>query len=257
MIYKKILLTGGSGTLGNAILKSGIFQNVLSPTHKELDLCDKNSVSNFFQDNEIDAVIHCAAFTNLREFDKNSIEAVETNIIGASNLIGEILKIEKFKDRKIRFIHISTDGVYNRAKGNYSEISPTIPFDKYGWTKLGAECPVNLLSNFCIIRTSFFDPEKINFKESLDDIYSSKLPIKELVDAIKLLLESKFIGTINVGNRRISSYELYKKYLPNLKSCKLEDIKDSFSSELPRDSSMDVSLWEKIKDKETQNYKIL
>jgi len=34
MKYKKILLTGGSGTLGKAILKSGIFQNIISPTKK-------------------------------------------------------------------------------------------------------------------------------------------------------------------------------------------------------------------------------
>ena len=244
MKYKKILLTGGSGTLGKAILKSRIFQNVLSPTHEELDLCNKDSIRNFFQNNEVDAVVHCAANINMQEHEENLIRSIETNIAGTSNLVNEILK----KDKRIRFIHVSTDGVYNRTKGNYSEISPTIPFDKYGWTKLGAECSVNLLPNFCIIRTSFFEPEKINFKNSPEDVYSSKVPIKELVDSIKLLLESKFIGTINVGNRRISNYDLYKKYIPDLKPVGLEDIKDSFSSKLPKDSSMDVSLWEKIKN---------
>lgn len=243
MKYKKILLTGGSGTLGSAILKSGLFQNVLSPPHDELDISNKDSVSKFFQNNEIDALIHCAANTNMQECEENPIRAIQTNIKGTSNLVKEVLK----KDKRIRFIQMSTDGVYNRTEGNYSEISPTIPFDRYGWSKLGAECSVNLLSNFCIIRTSFFDLEIINFKDAPNDIYSSKLPLKELVEAIKLLLESEFTGTINVGNRRISNYDLYKKYIPDLKLCKLEEIQDELATKLPKDSSMNVSLWEKIK----------
>ena len=156
MEYKKILLTGGSGTLGSAILKSRLFQNVLFPSHNELDISNKDSVSKFFQNNEIDALIHCAANTNIQECEENPIKAIETNIKGTYNLVKEVLK----KDKRIRFIHISTDGVYNRTEGNYSETSPTIPFDKYGWTKLGAECSVNSLSNFCIIRASFFDLDK-------------------------------------------------------------------------------------------------
>ena len=99
----------------------------------------------------------------------------------------------------------------------------------------------------------FFDPEEINFKGSPDDIYSSKLPIKKLVDAIKFLLESEFIGTINVGNKRISNYDLYKKYVPNLKLFKLEEIQEELVTKLPKDSSMNVSLWKKIKEKEIQN----
>tara|TARA_Y100000310_G_scaffold167546_2_gene167415 strand:- start:55777 stop:56532 length:756 start_codon:yes stop_codon:yes gene_type:complete len=247
MKYKKILLTGGTGNLGSAILKSRIFQNILSPTHEELNISDKEEVSEFFKKNEIDAVIHCAAFTNLKEAEKNPLVAFETNVIGTSNLVGEILKIEKSQNKKIKFIHISTDGVYNRTEGNYSENSPTVPFDKYGWTKLGAESSVNSLPNFCIIRTSFFDPKKLNFQDSPIDAYSSRIPLKELVNAIKLLLESDFIGTLNVGQSRKSHYDVYKEFIPSLKPCKLEGIQNEVLHKLPKDSSMDVSLWEKIK----------
>ena len=83
-------------------------------------------------------------------------------------------------------------------------------------------------------------------KESPDDIYTSKIPVKKLVDAINFLLKSNFIGTINVGGFRKSFYELYKEFVPSLKPCKLKDIKDNLPIELPKDSSMDVSLWNKI-----------
>ena len=239
---KKILLTGGSGNLGGAILKSGKFQNLLTPSHNELDITRKQQIKDFFQDNEIVMVVHCAAVSNMKGYKENPVKAIETNIIGTSNLVSEV------KDKKIRFIHISTDGVYNRTKGSYSEKGETIPYDEYGWTKLGAECSVRTLRDYCIIRTSFFNPEKLNFSDSPTDVYSSKIPIDELVEAIRFLSENEFKGVINIGVPRISSYDLYKQFIPNLKQCKLNDLVDGLTENLPNDSSMDVSLWEKLKN---------
>lgn len=244
---RKIILTGGSGKLGKAIIALGLFEGIISPTHEELDISSKTSVRNFFEKCDFDTIIHCAAFTNLKEIEDKREEVIETNIVGTANLVMQTIIKEKESNKKIRFIHISSDAVYNRTEGNYSEKSPTIPFDKYGWSKLGAECSVNLLSDFCIIRTSFFEPEKLNFDKSPKDIYSSKLPINELVNAIKFLFESDFKGVINVGNKRISNYDLYKPYLLNLKPVKIDEIKDSLNVQLPPDYSMNISLWEKVK----------
>ncbi len=250
MKYKNIILTGGSGKLGKAILTSGILPGILSPTHRELDITGTTSLRNYFIGKSIDAVIHCAAFTSMPECEKYPEKAITTNVVGTTNLVNEVLK-KQTQERDIRFLHLSTDAVYSRDNGNYSETSPTIPNSVYGWSKLGAECAVNALKkNYCILRTSFFDPLKLNFPNAPDDVYTSKIAIDELVKAIKLLLESDFKGTINVGNNRVSNYELFKKYIPNLRPCKLEDIKNSLPFPLPKDSSMDVSLWERIKSKQ-------
>jgi dTDP-4-dehydrorhamnose reductase len=250
MEYKNILLTGGSGKLGTAILESKIFPELLSPSHEELDLCDVGSIRKFFNGRSLDAVIHCAALVSMKECEENPLKALNTNTTGTCNLVNEVLEKEKIQGNKIRLIHISTDAVYERSDGNYSETSSTTPNSIYGWTKLGAECAVNTLSNYCIIRTSFFDPKKLKFKEAPEDVYTSKLDIRELVEAIKILLESAFIGTINVGNRRISNYDLFKEYIPGLRSCKLDDIKGFLPVPLPKDSSIDISLWETIKKRE-------
>ena len=247
MEYKNILLTGGSGNLGTAILESRNFLGILSPSHEKFNLCDIDSIRNFLRGKSLDAVIHCAALTSMTECEKNPTNAINTNTIGTCNLVKEVLEKEGNQGNKIKFIHISTDAVYTRSEGNYSENSPTIPNSIYGRTKLGAECAVNTLSNYCIIRTSFFNPKKAKFTEAPDDVYTSKLDISELVDAIRTLLESDFIGTINVGNRRVSNYDLYKKYFPALKSCKFSQIENKLPFKLPRDSSMDVELWENIK----------
>ena len=236
MKYKNILLTGGSGTLGSNIINLNYIENIIAPTHDELDICNPYLIEKFFQSNEINAIINCVALARIKECEENPVKALETNVIGTSNLVKEVLRINK----SIRFVQISTDGIYQSIKGNYSEIDPTIPYSIYGWTKLGAECAVNLLPNHCIIRTSFFDPKKIKFKDSPEDAYTSKIPVKQLVKAISELLESDFVGTINVGGQRRSYYELYKEFIPNLKSCRLKDLKNNL---VPPDSSFDITLW--------------
>ena len=246
MKYKNILLTGASGKLGKAIAKSSYFASLLMPSREEMDITKPESIKNFFHNNDFDAVIHCAALARMRECEKDPTKAIETNIIGASNLVREVINKEKESGKKIRFIHISTDGVYAGTKENYSENDDTIPYNTYGWTKLGAECSVHALSNFCIIRTSFFDPENIKFENAAIDAYSSKVPINYLVKAISILVNHSFIGTINVGRERRSDYEHYKEFKPDIKKCNFEDMQKTVPFSLYKDSSMNISLWKKM-----------
>lgn len=246
MKYKKILLTGGSGKLGQAIASSGHFGLLLMPSRKELDITKFSVVEGFFNKHNIDAAIHCAALARMAECEQEPVRAVMANIVGTSNLVMAVLSKEKKLQKKIRFIHISTDGVYAGTKGGYSEKDAVMPYNKYGWTKLGAECPVNLLSDFCIIRTSFFDPNNIKFEESAVDAYSSKMHINDLAKAIHQMLESNFTGTINIGAGKRSDYERYKEYKPSLKPCKLKDILKRVPFNMPYDASLNTELWEKL-----------
>jgi len=246
MAISKVLLTGGSGKLGQAILYSGKFPQIETFDLDQFDLTKPETISRAFDGFEFDAVIHCAALARMSECEKNPILAIQTNIIGTSNLVSAVLANENKSGRSSRFIQISTDGVYAGTKGNYSELEATIPYNKYGWTKLGAECAVNLLSNFCIIRTSFFDPEDIRFADSASDIYSSKLPINELVEAIARMLEQKFVGAINIGGPKLSDFERYSQYKPELKSCSYNDIQAELSFKLAQDSSLDYTIFNKL-----------
>ncbi len=246
MKYSKVLLTGGTGTLGKHILQSGLFRNILAPGSREMDITEAASVDKFFEENDFDAVIHCAAMARVGECEKQPEKAVEVNIIGTSNVVAAVVRKEKMTKKKIRFIHISTDGVYQSTKGNYSEEDATAPYNLYGWTKLGAECAVMALPNFCIIRTRFFDTENIKYDEYATDAYTSMIPVGELVKAIAAIAENEFIGTINVGGERISDYELFKKYKQSIKQCKFEDIQGRTPFKLSKDASMDTSLWKKI-----------
>ena len=156
---RRVLLIGGSGTLGSCIIKSKIFKKIDAPKKKLLNLINKNSIRKFLF-KKYDLIINCAAVARMKECEKNPIKAIKINIFGTLNLINEIKNYEIFYGKKIRLIHISTDGVYPSIKGNYSENSKTKPYNVYGWTKLCSETFVKTLTNYVIIRTRFFDKKK-------------------------------------------------------------------------------------------------
>lgn len=247
MKYKNILLTGYPGNLGTRIIKSNKDLNILAPAIQELDIRRMEDVKSFFDSHKIDAVIHGAAIARMGLCEGNPINAIDTNIIGTCNLVNQVLRKESESHHSLRFVHISTDGVYPSKEGNYSEKSETIPYNKYGWTKLGAEACVNLLSNFCIIRTRFFIPENISYRESAVDMFTSKIPVNELVEAIYLLLNSDFRGTINVGGPRKSDYDIHRIFKPDIEPCRRQDMLKHLTFQMSIDASMDVTLWSHIK----------
>ena len=240
MTYQNILITGGSGKVGRKLLVSDLSKRtIIAPTSKEMDITNSKQVLNYFKKHKIDAVIHCAAFTDLKKCARNPQKAIEANIVGTSNIVNAVLK------KNARMIYISTDYVYPGTKGPYSEEDKTIPFTAYGWTKLGGECAVRTLKNYCILRTSFFEPENIHFDTAPSDAFFSKIPLQELIQAIKFLLDSKFIGVINVGQKRASMYHILKKHKTSMKAISIEDLPSSRA----KDSSLEIKLWEKVKRK--------
>lgn len=244
MEYKRILLTGASGKLGGAILRLGIFPNLLTPAHSELDITDFRSVDSFLASNPPDAVIHCAAMARMHECEKNPASAILANTVGTANLALSLLH----RAKNSRVLHLSTDAVYACTRGGYSELDETAPCNLYGWSKLGAERAISLLPNHCIIRTSFFDPNAIPFADAPTDAYSSKMPMGELVSALRPMLTSSFIGTINIGARRQSLHEIYSPYKPALKRATLAAVNKSSPAPIAKDASLDCSLWEKIRN---------
>lgn len=240
MKNKNILITGASGKLGKTIISIGINErNILAPSHSELDITNKKSVEDYFKKNQIDEIIHCAAIASVLKCDQDPNKAISTNSIGTAYLVEEALK-----NSKIRFLYISTDYVYPCENGKYKETDLVKPFTLYAWTKYGGELAVKNIPNHCIIRTSFFDPENIPFETAFTDSFCSKIPLKDIAENIIKLLDINFSGIINIGQDRISLYDLYKKYKPSIKPESMSELKENIKR--AKDSSLDVSLWRRI-----------
>ena len=198
----KILLIGGSGNLGSEILKSNLFKNIYAPPKKKLNILHTDQIRNTLNKINPNTIIHCASLARMKECEKDKSTAINNNILGTLNLIKQILEFQKNKKKSIKLIYISSDAVYPSIKGNYKESSELGPYNVYGWTKLSAEFLVKILSNYIIIRTRFYNKEKINYKFSASDIFTSQIDIKKLPQYIKYLLKEKYIGEINVGGKK-------------------------------------------------------
>jgi len=106
-----------------------------------------------------------------------------------------------------------------------------------------------MLKKYIIIRTRFFNKDKIKYKYSASDIYTSQLDIRLIPKYIGYLIKSNFIGIINVGGPRISDYKLYKKINNNLKPFKRKNLVKILKLKIAKDSSLNLRIFNKIKRK--------
>jgi len=163
----KILIIGKNGQLGKSINKI-ILKNQLHnhnqfvfTSRKELDLSIKDSIINYFNTNQFDIVVNCAAYTAVDKAESEEKKAKILNHIA----IQEIALL--LKNKKTKLIHISTDYVFDgEGKKPYKENDPPNPINVYGRTKLLGELAIikNMPKNALIIRTSWLYSEfNVNF----------------------------------------------------------------------------------------------
>ncbi|MDD4954807.1 MAG: sugar nucleotide-binding protein, partial [Candidatus Omnitrophica bacterium] len=89
---KKILITGANGMLGGALLASLKRYDVSGTDKDDCDITDKSSLAKKITGVEFDAVVHCAAYTDVDGAEKNAKEAFLINEEGTRNLTETINK---------------------------------------------------------------------------------------------------------------------------------------------------------------------
>lgn len=244
---KKILLVGGTGTLGSNIVKNNKFFNLDCPSSKDLNLKNFKSIKRFIN-NDYDIIIHCAGISRVKDCEENSKEAIEVNVVGTFNLVQAIKQFEKKNKKKIKLIYISSDAVYPSLIGNYKERSKILPYNVYGWTKYLSELIIKSLEQYVIIRTRFYTKNKFKYKDAATDIFSSMIDVNLLTNSIFLIIKKNFFGIINIGSKKKSDYKVYKIFNKNLIKCKSSDIIKKLNYKIGIDSSMDLTKYKKLKN---------
>ena len=65
-----ILLLGGSGNLGSAIIQSNKFKNIFYPKKNKINILNKKKIVNFLIENKIQTIIHAAGLARVRDCEK-------------------------------------------------------------------------------------------------------------------------------------------------------------------------------------------
>ena len=139
----KILVTGSNGRFASIMKKEyKKLKNYIFLDKRKLNILSKKSIRKNLIKYKPKMVIHLAALSRPMHLHyKNIQKSISINIIGTSNLVIECSKLN------IKLVHFSTQYVYPGLKGNYSENSPLLPMNNYAWSKLGAECAVQIYKN--------------------------------------------------------------------------------------------------------------
>ena len=150
----KILITGCNGQLGNEMQlleKENPQHTYFNTDVAELDITDQQAIETFVNENQIDGIVNCAAYTAVDKAEDNEDLCTLLNAEAPAYLAAAIGK------RGGWMIPISTDYVFDGSQHTpYSEDDDTCPDSVYGNTKLEGELNVQ---KFCaqamIIRTAW------------------------------------------------------------------------------------------------------
>ncbi len=167
---KKILVTGSKGMLATALLPLLSGYDTFGIDKDNCDITDIDSVNQLFEDKSFDAVIHCAAYTNVDGAEDEPKKALAVNAHGTRNLI------EAIKNKDCLFIYISTDYVFDGTKNEpYTEEDVPKPLSVYGSSKLEGEKNSSKIDQHIIIRTSWlFGPNGKNFVSTINNLSKQK-----------------------------------------------------------------------------------
>ena len=147
----RVLITGSAGQLGTDLVasakQSGL--EVIATSHADLDITQRDLVSQKIADSSPDAIIHAAAWTAVDLCESDSKKAMSINNDGTANVVSAARQIGA------RVIYISTDYVFDGTKATpYIESDLPNPQSVYGASKLAGEHKLDLNQD-AVVRISW------------------------------------------------------------------------------------------------------
>ena len=227
----RLLITGASGLLGiNLALEAMREHEVIGVDRGKLksapfqviktDLLHRNAIDSALDASQPDAVINCAALANLEECEEYPDRARILNAEIPGELANACAK------RNIRFIHLSTDAVFDGTKrGSYTEEDEPNPQSIYAQTKLDGERAVQEANPQAIIARVNFFGWSLGGRRSLAEFFVNNLSegnnvngftdvifcpmwVTDLSRTLIDMLEKNLSGLYHVvGSQAISKYQ--------------------------------------------------
>jgi len=179
---KNILVTGANGQLGQALKKIAADYPAFSFIYtdfNELDITSEEAVRHFFSQQEIHALVNCAAYTAVDKAESDEDLAFKLNFQAVLNLATVC------QEYNTQLLHISTDYVFNgESNVPYTEESDANPSSIYGSSKLrGEAAAVGSNPDTIVIRTSWLYSEfGVNFVKRMRELMQEKEHLNVVFD---------------------------------------------------------------------------
>jgi dTDP-glucose 4,6-dehydratase len=164
----KILVTGGAGFIGSAVIRHLIARGEAvvnvdkltyaatpealesaadSPAYafEKVDICDGAALRDVFARHRPDAIMHLAAESHVDRSIDDAAAFIQTNVVGTCRLLEVATAywrdLEGAAREAFRFHHISTDEVFGAlgAEGHFTEESPYRPNSPYSASKASSD----------------------------------------------------------------------------------------------------------------------
>lgn len=273
-----ILVTGANGQLGNemrivskASADKYIFTDVCEQEGNEttfLDITDLQAVRQIVEENNVNAIVNCAAYTNVDAAESAEELAEKLNATAPENLAKAMKEVNGL------LIQISTDYVFGKEPYNTPchEDQQGTPTGVYGLTKLHGEQKIIATGcNHVIIRTAWLYSEYgKNFCKTMLNLTGTKPQLKVVFDqcgtptyaydlalAITEILKKPVNGIYHYSNEGVCSWYDFTKMIAEYSGQTDCDIQPCHSDEFPSLVKRPAySVLDKTKIKETFGVKV-
>lgn len=236
-MLEKLLIFGGSGLLGShaTLYFEKIGFDVYSVYNKhsnfpnkkneiQLNVMDQSGLWNLLSTLSPDVVLNCSGLTSVEDCEAHPEQAKFLHETFPETLA------RYTANNTSKYIHISTDHLWEGERSFYKETDPTNPINVYGKTKAkGEQLVLTENPSSLVIRTNFFGNglnwrqsfsdwviEKLKLNEKFygyNDIYYTPISIPYLLEFLNRVLELDCNGTFNIaGSERVSKYHFIKKF---------------------------------------------
>jgi dTDP-4-dehydrorhamnose reductase len=179
----RVLITGAGGMLGRDVARAARERgdDVEALDRSQLDIADRAAVARTIRESEPDAVINCAAWTDVDGAEAEEAQATAINGPGAGNVAREAVAAG------VRLVHVSSDYVFDgQGRAPYVESDPVGPLSAYGRSKLaGEQAVVEAGGDHVIARSSWlFGVNGKNFVETMLRVGAERDEVRVVNDQI-------------------------------------------------------------------------
>jgi dTDP-4-dehydrorhamnose reductase len=217
-----LLLTGSGGMLGRDVAAAATLagHEVLPFTRAQLDVADAEAVRATVAAARPDAVINCAAWTDVDGAEDSEAAATAVNGAGAGHVAAAAA------EAGAHVVHVSSDYVFDgRGEAPYVENDPTGPLSAYGRSKLAGELAVAAAAptRHAIVRSAWlFGVHGRNFVATMLGLGASRDEVRvvddqigcptftgHLAGALVTVAERRLTGVLHIaGGGRCSWFDL-------------------------------------------------